>query len=178
MYMLKNSRGFSLAELMMVIAIIAIMAVVTGPNLVTGLPTYRIRAAARDCTSQLRGARQLAIKERRNVLVSFDANSQFMLVDGRRFPPAGCLTGYYGSSVGFGQGSATAAVGGGSIPSDGVDFNSNEFTFTSRGLAEFGAGTANGAVYFTNNRGDSYAVDVSAAGAVALVRWRGDQWKR
>jgi prepilin-type N-terminal cleavage/methylation domain-containing protein len=176
--MLKKSHGFSLAELMMVVAIIAIMALITAPNLVTGLPSYRIKAAVRDCTSQLRNARHLAIKDKRNVTVTFDANSHMFEVDGRRFPVSGSFTKEYGSGVGFGEGSAANAIGGGSIPSDGVDFNGNEFSFTARGLAEFGAGAANGAVYFTNNRGDSYAVAVSAAGAVALLRWRDNEWKR
>lgn len=176
--MIKSSHGFSLTELMVVIAIIAIMALITAPSLVSGLPSYRIKAAVRDCTSQLRNARQLAIKDKRNVTVTFDADSQFFEVDGRRFPGKGSLDNQYGSGVGFGSGSATAGVNGGSMPDDGIELNDGSFTFTPRGLADFGAGTAAGAVYFTNNRGDAYAVAVNAAGAVALLRWRGSGWTR
>jgi prepilin-type N-terminal cleavage/methylation domain-containing protein len=177
--MIRNSHGFSLVELMVVIAILAIMAMVTAPSLVTGLPTYRIKAAVRDCTSQLRNARQLAIKDKRNINIVFDADSQFFEFDGRRFPVSGSFEKQYGSGVGFGPGSATEGVDGGSIPSDGIALNNDDgFVFTARGLADFGAGNAAGAIYFTNNRGDAYAVAVNAAGAVALLRWRGSGWTR
>jgi len=176
--MIKSSQGFSLTELMVVVAIIAIMALITAPSLVSGLPTYRIKAAARDCTSQLRNARHIAIREKRNVTVTFDADSQFLEVDGRRFPVSGSFEKQYGSGVGLGSGSASAGVDGGSLPDDGIELNEGSLIFTARGLADFGAGTAAGAVYFTNNRGDAYAVAINAAGAVALLRWRGSGWTR
>jgi prepilin-type N-terminal cleavage/methylation domain-containing protein len=175
--MIKNSHGFSLTEMMVVAAIIAIMALITAPSLVTGLPTYRIKAAVRDCTSQLRNARQLAIKDKRNVTVTFDADNQFFEVDGLRFPHSGSFNRQYGSGVALGTGSATSGVDGGGMPDDGISLNEDSFIFTSRGLADFGPGTAAGAVYFTNNRDDSYAVAINAAGAVALLRWRGSEWK-
>jgi prepilin-type N-terminal cleavage/methylation domain-containing protein len=176
--MRKSSKGFTLTELMIVVAIIGIMALVTAPNLVSGLPTYRIKSAARDCTSQLRGARSRAIKDKRDVSVSFNTDKNFFVVDGRKLPVDGSLSSRYGSGVAFGSGSATTGVDGESIPSDAISFNGNQFTFTSRGLADFGAGDMNGAIYFTNNRGDAYAVTVNAAGAVALRRWRGSAWGR
>jgi len=174
----NNARGFSLVELMMVVAIIGILAMITAPSFVTGLPTYRIRAAVRDCTSQLRNARHLAIKEKRDVNVVFSPAKGYLEVDGRNFPAYSSFTATYGSGVAFGRGSATSGVGGDSIPADGIDINDDSFAFTSRGLAEFSAGAVNGAVYFTNTRGDSYAVAINAAGAVSLLRWRGSTWVR
>ncbi len=176
--MLKKSKGFTLLELMVVVAVIGIMAMITAPNLVSGLPTYRIKAAVRDCTSQLRYARTLAIKDKRDVAVSFDPDKGVCVLDGRRFPPTGCFSDKYGSGVRFGSGEATTGVNGESVPSDGISFNDSSLTFTSRGMADFGAGNVNGAVYFTNNRGDAYAVTVNVAGAVALMRWRNNEWKR
>ena len=176
--MTKNSKGFTLIELMIVVAIIGIMSLITAPNLVSGLPTYRIKAAVRDCTSQLRNARSLAIKDKRNVTVSFNTDKGLCVIDGRRFPLTGSFSSTYGSGVDFGRGEATSGVDDESLPDDGVSFNDNNITFTPRGMADFGAGTVNGAVYFTNNRGDAYAVSVNVAGAVALLRWRGNGWKR
>ena len=80
--MKKNSKGFTLIELMIVVAIIGIMAMITAPNLVSGLPTYRIKAAVRDCTSQLRYARTLAIKDKRDVS-SFLRSRQRLLCNRR-----------------------------------------------------------------------------------------------
>jgi type IV fimbrial biogenesis protein FimT len=175
--MAKNSNGFTLTELMIVVAIIGIMALITAPNLVTGLPTYRIKSATRDCTSKLRGARSQAIKEKRNVIISFTDDNTIMIGD-NEFPPSGSFQEEYGSGVSFGSGEATTGIDGESMPSDAISFNENSLTFTTRGLADFGAGTMNGAVYFTNNRGDSYAVTVNAAGAVSLLRWRDSGWSR
>ncbi len=176
--MKKSSKGFSLLELMIVVAIIGIMALVTAPNLVSGLPTYRIKSAVRDCASALRSARSTAIKDKRNVVVSFNDAKNIFVVDGRKLPVDGSFPDRYGSGVGFGDGEATTGVNGESIPSDAIGFNQNRFSFTSRGMADFGAGDMNGAVYFTNNRDDAYAVTVNAAGAVAVRRWRGNDWAR
>ena len=176
--MINSSKGFTLLELMVVVVVIGLMAMITAPNLVNGLPTYRIKAAARDCTSQLRYARSLAIKDKRDVTVSFDPDKGLCVIDGRKFPRGGSFPDKYGSGVGFGSGTATTGVNDESMPSDGISFNQNNLTFTSRGMADFGAGTANGAVYFTNNRGDAYAVTVNVAGAVALLRWRDSGWTR
>jgi len=176
--MVKNSQGFTLAELMIVIAIIGIMALIIAPNIATGLPTYRIKAATSDCLVQLRNARHRAIKEKRDVEVFFDTDKNALQIDDRRLPVKGSFDTQYGSGVGFGSGDATEGLNGTTIPGDGIDFNDDSFTFTARGLADFGAGTANNAVYFTNNQGASYAIRVNAAGALVLFRWRGRGWSQ
>ena len=101
--MIKNSQGFSLAELMVVIAILAIMALIVAPNIATGLPTYRIKAATSDCIAQLRNARHRAIKEKRDVEVFFNADRMALEIENRRLPVKGSFTEQYGSGVGFGN---------------------------------------------------------------------------
>lgn len=169
-----NKKGFSLTELMIVIAIIGIIAMVSAPNIVTGLPKYRIKSAARDIASKLRRARSTAVKKHRDVTLFFDTANNRYSVDGIWFPDQDQnLSGHYGSGVSFGGGKATESVPGGSIPADAVSFSGNRVTFNSRGISN-----KLGYVYLTNNRGDAYAVGVrNSAGAIVVRHWIGSDWE-
>ena len=171
---MNRQRGFSLVELMVVVAVIAVLGAISVPNMVTGIPKYRVKAAGRDLCSKLRRARSIAVKEQRNVQVIFHEDTGRYVVDGAFFPITSSLARYYGSGVSYGFGSATesAASGGGGLPSDPVTFNGSTptVTFNSRGIGNAGS------VYLSNNRGDAYCVVVSSSGRVRLRRWTGGQW--
>ncbi|MEN8246364.1 MAG: GspH/FimT family pseudopilin, partial [Thermodesulfobacteriota bacterium] len=79
---MKNS-GFTLMELMIVIAIIAIMAGVAIPNFLGWLPEKRLAAGAQDILQGLQKSRSKAIMTNRRVVVNFDAaaNSFTAFVD-------------------------------------------------------------------------------------------------
>lgn len=68
----KRCSGFTLMELMIVLAIIAIGASVAGFSIRNMLPDLRLSAAARDLKSDMNSARLRAIKENREVCVLFD----------------------------------------------------------------------------------------------------------
>lgn len=71
-------RGFSITELLTVIAMIGIVALVTLPAMLQLMPQYRIRSAASDAGAGLRLLRQKAITTRTPWRVSFDAaNDQY-----------------------------------------------------------------------------------------------------
>jgi prepilin-type N-terminal cleavage/methylation domain-containing protein len=170
--MSMTHKGFSLVELMVVLAIIGIIGVISVPNVVTGIPKYRVKAAASDMAANLRKARSLAIKEHRDVTIFFDPDNKRYSIDGRFFPEGKDMTEYYGSGVRYGQGEATGSIGGGAIPSDYVTFNDNTVTFDSLGIS-----SGQGYVYITNDKGNSYAVGVrNVAGSIAVRRWTGAQW--
>lgn len=173
--MVTKHKGFSLVELMIGIAIIAVMALMVTPNIVTGLPKYRVKNAARDLASQLRKARSTAIKQHREVTIAFDPDTNQYSVDGTAFPGSGQnLMQYYGSGVSFGHGIATtnATQSGGTFPDDQVSFAGNSVTFNPQGISD-----KQGFVYFDNNRGDAYAVGVrNLAGAITVRRWTGGAW--
>ena len=72
---MKRDSGFTLAELMVVISIIAIMSAVAIPSLVSWLPNYRLSGAARDVLSAIELARLTAVRENASVGVSFTPGS-------------------------------------------------------------------------------------------------------
>ena len=73
-----GERGFSLVELLIVVAIVALMAGVALPGIAQYIRNYKIRGAAQEVTGELQAARSKAIMSNTNAGVSFvvvDADS-------------------------------------------------------------------------------------------------------
>jgi type IV fimbrial biogenesis protein FimT len=68
----NKQAGFSLIELMVAIAIFAIMSGIAIPNFISWLPDYRLRSAARDVVSCLQEAKMMAVKDNVRVVVIFN----------------------------------------------------------------------------------------------------------
>lgn len=161
-----SQQGFSLMELMVVLAIMGVAALIAVPNIVSGLPAYRLKAAGRDMTSQLRKARAIALKDKQNVSISFDETAGRFTCQGQTFPQAGCLTGQYGSGVAYGVGDTGE--------SHAITFPGHPpaVTFTPQGFAD-----NSGFIYLSNARGDVRRVEVTVAGKIAIERWTGSDWE-
>ncbi len=69
--MRKNS-GFTMTELMVTIAVVAILASLAIPNFIAWLPNYRLQSGAEEIQSTLQLARITAIKENAAVKVTFN----------------------------------------------------------------------------------------------------------
>lgn len=73
--MRKNS-GFTLIELMIVIAIIATVLAITVPAYLTYIPAYRLNSAVEELQGSMQIARVRAIKEAASVCVSVDTGTE------------------------------------------------------------------------------------------------------
>ncbi len=73
--------GFTLIEVMVVVAIVGIMSAVAIPSIINWLPNYRLSSAAGDIVSCLQEAKMRAVKENTNVIVIFSSNEYEAFVD-------------------------------------------------------------------------------------------------
>jgi len=171
----RKNCGFTLVELMIVVALIGIVAGAAAFNALEILPRYQLHSAARDFAGNMRRTRMDAIRSFSNVRVVFDEDGNTYSIGSRKVPYRGTLRSHYGGGVcyGFGRATKSASAGSSRLPSSPITFQGNprSVTFNQRGLSN--AGT----VYFANCRGDCCAVVVSTSGRIRLRTWNGTQWK-
>ncbi len=70
-FIIKRKSGFSLVELLTVIALMAIVAAIAIPNFLVWRANYRFRNAMADLYSSLQQTRMLAMKERMSYTMTF-----------------------------------------------------------------------------------------------------------
>jgi type II secretion system protein H len=75
MNLMQKQAGFSLIELMVVIAIFAILLSIAIPNFIGKMPAKRLESAAGDVNAALQRARMVAIKENTCVVIEFSSSS-------------------------------------------------------------------------------------------------------
>jgi len=164
---MNQKKGFTLVELMVVIAIIGIIGAISSLNLVTGLPKYRLKRASRDITSHLRKARSTAIKTSSTIIIQFATDNDSYSIDGKVYPAAdensnNALSSYYGSGLSFDRGNYEAG--------NPITFPGQRVTFNSRGISP-----SLGSIYISNNEGDVNKIAISRAGRINLTRWFGSE---
>ena len=77
-----NKTGFSLLELMIVLAIMGILSAIAAPNFMHYMAERRLSGAARMVMSDLMAARQKAVSQNNNFKVFFNAsNHQYTILD-------------------------------------------------------------------------------------------------
>lgn len=67
----RRSAGYSLVEIMIVVAMIGVVTLVTVPAFVTIMPQYRVRGAASEGLAHFRSVRQTAVTSRRPWKITF-----------------------------------------------------------------------------------------------------------
>jgi len=81
MKLLKRNAGFTLVEMMIVVAVSAIMATVAIPAFMSLLPGMRLNGAARQVMGDLMSARMSAVKENNRFKVFYLNNYQYRILD-------------------------------------------------------------------------------------------------
>lgn len=140
----KNS-GYTIVEILTVIAIIAIVLSIVLPNVLGWLPKYRLSSGAEEIQSTLQLARLRAIKQNTSATVTFDtANHTF-------------LAAINGQTIKQGKMPAGIII-------DSVTSPASQVQFDSRGLANGSTGN----ILVKNNQGGTKTITVNIVGNASI----------
>jgi len=173
----KKRQGLTMVELVITLAIIALLATFTVPSLGRWLSHYRIKSAARDVASCFRLAQMKAVQTNQNCTVRFDKRAGFpqtvTVMDGGGVSMRTVDLSRYKAQFDTGRGGG-----------DGLDFVDQpadsliDITFNTRGIPsdEQGnpltplGGQDGQRVFLRNSRGEGYWVEVTPVGNVRYDR--------
>ena len=138
-------------ELMVVIAIVAIMAAIATPNFISWLPDRRLDAGAQDVLQGLQKSRSVAIKTNRNVIVTFNTAAE-------------SFTAFVDDNANGAQDPGELTIMNRNMPAGinivSTGFTGNAVTFDNRGIPT----TAVGLVTLRNSKGNSQVVELFLSG--------------
>ena len=154
---MKKAGGFSLFELLTVIAVIAVVSAIVTPNIISWRNNAKLRGAAGNLKNDMEMAKVQAIKVNNHVAVKFMGNRYEVFVDesddGIRDADEPLLR--------------TRALPAGVA----FDFANPNWTFTNQVASFSGRGTAGkGTAILTNGKGDEKQIKVETLGRIWLKK--------
>ena len=170
----KNRSGFTLIEVMVVIAIIGIAAAIAVPNILAWLPNMRLKTAARDLYSNMQKAKVEAVKRNQNVVIDINA----VTCSG---PPGNVPSPGGGYKVFIDDGTGTGGTTGDNIQNGSEPTLANQVmpVHVALCIETFGGNTGFlsngllinnniGSITLKNDKGRSYQLSLTIAGGVRL----------
>lgn len=172
-----KNRGFTLVEVLIVIAVIGILSAISVPMFQKWLPNMRLKDAAQDLYGYMQKARLGAVKTNSTWAIKFNPTANtYILYSG--YPADNDNEGVisllgYGSGVKFGHGNATSPIS--------AAFGDEITYVTPVNVATFNSlGTGNaGYVYLEHEKSTTtFAVGSMSSGAIKVKRWLGGAWNQ
>jgi prepilin-type N-terminal cleavage/methylation domain-containing protein len=182
----RGVEGFTLVELMIVLAILAILGTVATPNLLSAVPGIRTAGASRQVLADFRLARTLAIDKGVPAVVEFDDPAAghyrvFLDQDGDTAYTAGTDTWLREANLGDQYKGVVLKSNDAAAPADGVDLDgadANVIVFRLNGTA-----SGSGAVYLMPGQDAGTRSDrnrrvrvIRATGNVQIENYDGSNW--
>jgi type IV fimbrial biogenesis protein FimT len=177
----QKQYGFTVTEIVIVMAIIGILGAVATPSFLAWLPGYRLKSAVRDLQGHLQTAKYEAVQRSGNVAVNFNpppappcgcVNCYQIFVDDGNPPPQAPPTGVAGNQQWEGV-PTDPACRGNEVMLRQVNMPTNitltgatgNLTFTSRGIPNVGA-----TITLQNNQNTRGRAQITAVGRVNIER--------
>jgi len=170
----SGQKGFTLVEVVMVVAIIGILAAIAVPSFLSWLPNIRLKAAARDAYSTFQKARLEAIKRNQNVVILVNTVNCPGLPNAVPSPGGGYQVfvdnglggGIAGNNIqDGGELTLETAVMPANVALCATTFTTAWTGFTSKGLP---VNNHIGSITLNNDRNRSYQMNLTISGGVRL----------
>lgn len=185
-----RQAGFSLIELILVMAIILTISAIAVPSLINTVADVRLRSSASTLQGQIQQLRMQAVKDNKpySARMTTSGGAALMYVD----IDAGSDYDAGEPAVGLAKDVTVASTGAPTMPTSTLDVSaytngtmSTAITFNARGLPCTGTGSCNttkGYIYYlsqvrTTTTTAWAAVSVTPAGRIKVWRWTGSAWR-
>ena len=164
----RPESGFTLIEIMVVIAIIGTLSMIALPNFIGSRNNSMLKSAARDILGDINKIKMNAIKDNKAWSINFISDGY--QIQGPVNVVKTIKFNNNKSGVIYGKGSATIAIGANFGSPDFITYNGNTLTFNSRGTCN------SGYIYLTNKQGTVFGIGTLASGITIFKQWMGSNW--